>query len=430
MDEINEWYMELGSLSSTMSESGWQWEQTVKKFNSGEIDMGDNVEDAKAAFGEISGVAKTALDDITKARDTVFREIDSAIKHATKYGTEKDVQMLFDVRAALEADYAKQEASVHREIQSIFDSVQAQMVEKIEDVSDTAADKWNNMSDWDRFWNSGNEAEYVDEAIHNYRNNIIDPIETEMETIFEEVGMKGSTWANEAAGGIQNSFIEMYTGDDGGLAYRYKDDNFFSDYVMKIFSELNETGSKTSEETAKKLIDKFCKGVEGSASGASSSVKTTIDSVLKTGLSTSTAQSYGTTFGNSLGNGISSALKKTKLPTLKGSVMTGSNGTASIQFSAYAAGGFPTDGEMFIAREAGPEMVGTIGSRTAVANNDQIVESVSKGVYQAVASAMGQSGGTQVVEAKVNDKVLFEVLVNRNRQETMRTGYSPLLGGV
>ena len=84
---------------------------------------------------------------------------------------------------------------------------------------------------------------------------------------------------------------------------------------------------------------------------------------------------------------------------------------------------------MFVAREAGPEIVGSIGNRTAVANNDQIVESVSRGVYQAVVSAMGQSGGTQVVEAKVNDKVLFEVVVNRNRQETIRTGHSPLLGG-
>ena len=99
-------------------------------------------------------------------------------------------------------------------------------------------------------------------------------------------------------------------------------------------------------------------------------------------------------------------------------------------FETYAMGGFPAMGQMFIAREAGPELVGTIGSRTAVANNDQIVESVSRGVYQAVVSAMGQSAGAQVVEARVNDKVLFEVVVDRNRQETMRTGYNPLLGGV
>ena len=42
-------------------------------------------------------------------------------------------------------------------------------------------------------------------------------------------------------------------------------------------------------------------------------------------------------------------------------------------FSTYAKGGFPDMGELFIAREAGPEMVGKIGSRTTVANNQQIV---------------------------------------------------------
>jgi hypothetical protein len=43
---------------------------------------------------------------------------------------------------------------------------------------------------------------------------------------------------------------------------------------------------------------------------------------------------------------------------------------------------------------------------------------------------MGSSRGDQVVEAKVNDKVLFEVVVSRARQETVRTGHNPLLGGV
>jgi len=54
----------------------------------------------------------------------------------------------------------------------------------------------------------------------------------------------------------------------------------------------------------------------------------------------------------------------------------------------FAQGGFPTMGEMFIAREAGPELVGQIGNRTAVANNDQIVAAVSEGVYSAVYAAM------------------------------------------
>lgn len=46
-------------------------------------------------------------------------------------------------------------------------------------------------------------------------------------------------------------------------------------------------------------------------------------------------------------------------------------------------GGYVGAGQLFIAREAGPEMVGTMGGRTAVANNDQIVEGVAGGVERA-----------------------------------------------
>ena len=49
----------------------------------------------------------------------------------------------------------------------------------------------------------------------------------------------------------------------------------------------------------------------------------------------------------------------------------------------FASGGFPEQGQMFIAREAGAEMVGSIGRRTAVANNDQIVSGIAGGVAEA-----------------------------------------------
>ena len=52
----------------------------------------------------------------------------------------------------------------------------------------------------------------------------------------------------------------------------------------------------------------------------------------------------------------------------------------------YASGtaGAPA-GQLFIAREAGPELVGTLGGHTAVMNNNQIVASVSAGVARAIA---------------------------------------------
>ena len=65
---------------------------------------------------------------------------------------------------------------------------------------------------------------------------------------------------------------------------------------------------------------------------------------------------------------------------------------SEIRIPRLEEGGFPNVGQMFIAREAGPELVGNIGGRTAVVNNDQIVESVSAGVYQAVVAALGSKG--------------------------------------
>ena len=49
----------------------------------------------------------------------------------------------------------------------------------------------------------------------------------------------------------------------------------------------------------------------------------------------------------------------------------------AVSIPRYADGGFVDQGQLFIAREAGAEMVGSIGRRTAVANNDQIVEGIA-----------------------------------------------------
>ena len=53
------------------------------------------------------------------------------------------------------------------------------------------------------------------------------------------------------------------------------------------------------------------------------------------------------------------------------------------QIPMLANGGFVDQGQLFIANEAGPEMVGSIGGKTAVANNDQIVDGITYGVREA-----------------------------------------------
>lgn len=58
----------------------------------------------------------------------------------------------------------------------------------------------------------------------------------------------------------------------------------------------------------------------------------------------------------------------------------------------YAKGGFPEMGQLFIANEAGPEMVGKMGNQNAVANNNQIVDGIKNGVFEAVLDAFNASG--------------------------------------
>lgn len=94
----------------------------------------------------------------------------------------------------------------------------------------------------------------------------------------------------------------------------------------------------------------------------------------------------------------------------------------------YAAGGVPDMGQMFVAREAGPELVGTLGGHTAVMNNDQIVQSVSDGVYRAVLAAMrGQktSSGSQPIQISLDGKVIFDSTRKSAQEFFNRTGTAP-----
>lgn len=86
-------------------------------------------------------------------------------------------------------------------------------------------------------------------------------------------------------------------------------------------------------------------------------------------------------------------------------------------------------GELFVAREAGPELVGSIGGRAAVANNDQIVTAVSEGVYRAVLAAMGQQGGSGEMNVNVYlDGKQITNAVEKTQSERGRTVMGSQLG--
>lgn len=86
---------------------------------------------------------------------------------------------------------------------------------------------------------------------------------------------------------------------------------------------------------------------------------------------------------------------------------SGSSRPSNVPF--MADGGFLSTGQMFIARESGPEMVGTIGGRSAVANNNDIVQSIKQGVYEANVLSENKQPihlTVNVGSAKVEDSII------------------------
>jgi hypothetical protein len=101
----------------------------------------------------------------------------------------------------------------------------------------------------------------------------------------------------------------------------------------------------------------------------------------------------------------------------------------------YASGGMPNMGQLFVAREKGPELVSTLKGHTAVMNNDQIVASVSQGVSDAVYNVMTpvltslvssinrmNSSGTPLYVEGVSEGDIVKITQNANSNYKKRYG--------
>ena len=94
---------------------------------------------------------------------------------------------------------------------------------------------------------------------------------------------------------------------------------------------------------------------------------------------------------------------------------------------AYANGGFPEKGQMVIARENGPELVGNIGGSTAVANNNQIIEGIKQASYQGMKEALQESNNNVSMQlvvdgSKVDNSAFVRAIMPALKIEERRIG--------
>lgn len=168
-----------------------------------------------------------------------------------------------------------------------------------------------------------------------------------------------------------------------------------------------KTNASTKFNLVKSTIGTVWDNVKTATSTKWESIKTTLNTTWDSIKDNATArfEAIGTKIGE-IWEGVSQIIKNV-LNTIVGSLNTvidGINELFHIRFAGlniagvqiipafdvqlvniphiptFADGGFVDEGQLFIARERGAEMVGQIGNRTAVANNDQIEEGIAQGV--------------------------------------------------
>lgn len=385
-------------------------------------------------------------------------------------------------------------AEVDKAVNDVYTQLQNDLIAKTNDVADAAKKEWDSMGGWARFWSgSSTESEYVREAIKTYQEDFVDPISSEIQDSIKRLGTKGETWASDAMTGIIKEAFVYTPQKDSMPIYAYSKDlseavksamrevdlessmktlgvDAISGYVSGIDSKTGTLTKKVTEsinaglkfaqiaqdshspsKEYKKLgvdaIDGYVEGVEEGFPDISKAFtdgfKTVFDGITKQASSIFSVDKW-----TGYARNITTALSNIKMPKLSNIGLSvtldtwvssdkekiykalGLSGWPRLSWYTYAQGGFPTMGEMFIAREAGPELVGSIGKKTAVANNDQIVEGIYHGVYSAMMAANnGKNGGNITVNAtlEMDGEVVGRKVIKYHNGVVMQTGESPLL---
>lgn len=244
----------------------------------------------------------------------------------------------------------------------------------IQPVAGFFSELWTNISEWAvSAWESITNA--WGEFTQWVETDIIVPVGEFFSSLWSDIRV----WASDAWIGIKNTF--------------YKVGNWFDTNVIQplsnLFSSLWDGITKWASDTWTKICDGFLTAYNYINTHFLTPLRTAVATVFDglvgavkaalNGVISALNSALRWIFG-----GINSILSDLKNFSIAGySPFSGLRTISVPQIPMLANGGFVDQGQLFIAREAGAEMVGSIGRRTAVANNDQIVDGITYGVREA-----------------------------------------------
>lgn len=255
-------------------------------------------------------------------------------------------------------------------------------------LGDSVSTSWNNFwsywsnvitNSWNNFWN------YWGSQVSESLNGFVNYWGTSLNNITHNIGEWGGnliTWFKQLPGNIANSI--------GSIP------SIFWNTFNNAFNTVKSIWSKTTN-----LFSNGGKIFNGLKEGIADTFKAIVNTLIK-GINKVIATPFEKI------NKLLNDIRKTDILGIKPFKGLWSKDPLPIpKIPTFAEGGFPKTGEFFMAREAGPEMIGKIGNKTAVANNDQITTSITNALITAF-SGMNFGGGKGTTIVNIGGRKVYE----------------------
>lgn len=204
----------ISDLSTGVSETQTRLNDLVS--NIGKIDF-QNEEAATDALQQIHDTASKLIEENDSARVAAINSIDNIKNDLQTYlnngiiGQEEfneKMEICNEWSAAIDRSYDNKEAEIKQSLSTVYEKLQNEMVKQMQSVELKAKEEFNNMNWWEKFW-AGDEGTYVSNALAEYQNSFIKPLEDTIQTAFDDLQINGSAWATSA---IENIIKSMYSG--------------------------------------------------------------------------------------------------------------------------------------------------------------------------------------------------------------------------
>jgi hypothetical protein len=183
----------------------------------GSIEWGDP-ETVTAFFKQVNEDTASAIEGVNLFTDNLIAELQAV---ADMVEDEDIRKAILDSISIADADRDNKIAEINASMGTIFDAMQADMIAKSAVVAQNALTEWNNLKWWEKLF-AGSPAGYVDKALQDYQNNIVNPTMERIQESMEQLGIDGELFASDAMKAIMNSLFDYNVSEFGIVTTSFK----------------------------------------------------------------------------------------------------------------------------------------------------------------------------------------------------------------